>query len=284
MSQLLALANDACLKPVQTIAVAGAKGGIGKTNIAANLACALSNMGKKVILLDADFAKGNVACLMNLDVTFNIAHVMTGEKLLSDVCVDGPANVMVVPSANGVMEMSRMSQIQHANLIALFSQLGVDADTMIIDVASGLSDEVLNFTRAAREVLLVVCDEPAAIQDAFLTIRALNETGDVRRFRIVANQVESSQQGLDLYTKLTRYAEKHIDVLLDYCGSVPYDRQLQQAVRESQVVVEAYPRSASARALKKLAVRVEKWPRPQSPGGHVEFFVERLVQAECEAR
>ncbi len=284
MSSSTALANEDELVPVQTIAVISGKGGAGKSCLAVNLAVSLSELGRRVILLDADFAKGNVDSLMNINPAFNLSHVMSGEKQLREVLVDGPAGVTVVPGANGVIEMARLSQFQHIDLIGLFSNLGIDADTMVIDCASGLSDCLLINSRAAREVLLVVSDEPAAMQDALSTISALNKMSNVRRFRIVANQVETSQQGLDLYSKLMKYAERYLDVLLDYCGSVPFDAQLQQAVKEQQIVVNAYPRSAAAMALKKLAARVDKWPRPQSPGGHVEFFVERLVKTENETR
>jgi len=110
--------NEDELVPVQTIAVISGKGGAGKSCLAVNLAVSLSNLGRRVILLDADFAKGNVDCLMNLKPAFNLAHVMSGEKQLHEVLVEGPEGVIVVPGANDVIEMARMSQFQHVGVIS----------------------------------------------------------------------------------------------------------------------------------------------------------------------
>jgi flagellar biosynthesis protein FlhG len=100
----------------------------------------------------------------------------------------------------------------------------------------------------------------------------------VRRFRVVANKTESSQQGLDLYASLTTLTDRHLDVLLDYCGSIPLDVQLKHAVAQRRAVVEAFPRSSAALAFRKLATKVARWPQPQTPCGHIEFFVERLIE------
>lgn len=264
--------------PVQTIAVTGGKGGIGKTNVSANLALALIATGQRVILLDTVFGLSGVDSLLNLKPTFDLSHVIRGECALEDALLEGPNGLMVLPSGYSVIEMTRLSQIEHANLIGLFSELAVDADTLVIDIATGLSDSVLFYTGAAREVMVVVCDEPTSVRDALSTIRLLNETCRIRRFRIVANRTESAGHGLDLYAALTRYADRHLDVLLDFCGSIPYDSQLKAAVAQQQAVVNAYPRSSAALAFQKLATRVNRWPRPKQAAGHVEFFVERLIQ------
>ena len=282
----LSPANEAraSLAPVQTIAVAGGKGGTGKSSVTVNLAAALGASGHEVLLLDGDLALGNIGRLLDLEPSHDLSHVMIGERRLEEVLLRGPRGVTVIPGANGVVEMANLSRIEHAGLIGLFSDLDVAADTLLIDLASGLPDSVLAFSQAVREVIVVVCDEPAALQDACATIRVLHERCRVRRFRIVANRVESSRHGLDLYAALTRHAERHLDVLLDFCGSIPFDPQLCEAVRQRRTVIESFPRSPAALAFRKLATRVTRWPRPAEPCGHVEFFVERLGRSAAPQR
>jgi len=281
MNNTAAVAARNVLAPVQTIAIAGGKGGVGKSCIAVSLARSLSEVGRKVLLFDADFSHGNVDCLLNLAPKNNLSHVLGEGLALEEAIFDAGNGLKVLPSGNGDMNLARLSQIEHVGIIGLFSELGIDADTMIIDIESGLTEGALNYSQAAREVVLVVCDEPTALQDAYSTIRVMHERCQIRRFRVVANKTESSRHGLDLYSKLTRYTDRYMDVLLDFCGSIPFDPQLQKSIGEQRVIVDAYPRSPSALAFKKLATRVNRWPRPTAAGGHVEFFVERLIQAAC---
>lgn len=272
------------LEPVQTVAVAGGKGGVGKSIIAVNLAAALGSSDHEVLLVDGDFELGNIERLLNLRPKYGFRDVLSGSRRLEELMLQGPRGVTVIPSTSGSMEMARMSQIEHASLIGLFSDLPTPADTLIVDVASGLSESVLSFCRAAREVIIVVVDEPTAIQDAFTTIRLLSESCFVNRFRVVANKTSSSQHGIDLYASLSRLTDRYLDVLLDFCGSIPFDPRLKQAVCQQSTVVEAFPRSPAALAFRKLGARVARWPQPQTPCGHIEFFVERLIQADASTR
>ena len=272
------------LGPVQTIAVAGGKGGIGKSIVAVNLAAAMGTLNHDVLLVDGDFDLGNIDRLLNLRPKHGLKDVIDGSRRLEEVILQGPRGVSVIPSASGRMEMARMSQIEHASLIGLFSDLPTSADTLIVDVATGLSESVMSFCQAAREVIVVVVDEPTAIQDAFTTIRVLSERCHVNRFRVVANKTSSSQHGIDLYASLARLTDRYLDVLLDFCGSIPFDPRLKQAVCQQSTVVEAFPRSPSALAFRKLGARVARWPQPQTPCGHIEFFVERLIQADASTR
>jgi len=272
------------LQPVQTIAVTGGKGGTGKSVVAANLAVALGSNDHDVLLVDGDLEMGNLDQLLRLQPERTLSDVFSGSSELDEILLKGPRGVTVVPSASGVLKMAKLSQVEHASLISLFSCLHTPADTLIVDVATGLSDSVMSFCRAVREVIVVVVDEPAAMRDAFATIRILHETCRVTRFRVVVNKTESSCHGLEVYAALASMAERYMDVLLDYCGSIPFDPQLKLAVCQQMSVVESYPRSPSALAFRKLGERVARWPQPQTPCGHIEFFVERLIHTAQSTR
>lgn len=266
------------MQPIQTIAIAGGKGGIGKSVIAVNLATALGAARQDVLLVDGDLEMGNIDSLLSLRPEYTLTDVFSGYMTLHEILVAGPSGVTVLPSSSGVQKMANLSQIEHASLIGLFSDLHTSADTMIVDVATGMSRSALCFCRAVREVVVVVVDEPAALHDAFTTIKVLNEHCKVRRFRIIANKTKSLRHGREVYSALMHLTDQNMDVLLDYCGSVPSDPQLKLAVCEQRSVVEAYPRSPSALAFRKLGARIAQWPQPRTPGGHIEFFVERLIQ------
>ena len=268
--------------PVRVITVTSGKGGVGKTNVSVNLAMALSNAGKKVTIMDADLGLGNIDVLLGLHPQYNLSNVINGERSLNEVIVDGPGNMSIIPAASGVQNMAELTAGQHAGLIQAFSELDHDIDVLLVDTAAGISDSVISFSRAAQEVMVVVCDEPASITDAYALIKLLNKEYGLFRFRILCNRVKSAQQGRELYSTITKVTDRFLDVALDYVGFIPDDDFLVKAIRKQRCVVDAYPRSKAALAFKTLVDKVDRWPIPTVAGGHLEFFVERLVQGNMK--
>ena len=264
--------------PVRVIAVTGGKGGVGKTNVTVNLGVAMAELGKRVMVLDADLGLANIDVVLGLHAQRNLSHVMSGEASLEEIMVTGPKGLKVIPGASGMQHMAEMSPAEHAGLIHAFSEVANDVDVLLIDTAAGISDLVVSFSRAAQEQIVVVCDEPASITDAYAIIKLLNREHGVSRFRILSNMVKSVQEGRDLYNKMCRVTDQYLDVMLTYMGAIPYDEQLRKAVKSQKPVVEAYPRSRVAQAFKNLAKKADNWPVPTGVSGDLQFFVERLIQ------
>ncbi len=266
-------------RPVQVIAVASGKGGVGKTNVSVNLSVSIAQMGKQVMLMDADLGLANVDVMLGMKPKGNLSHVINGERSLEEVIIKGPSDILIVPAASGVQRLAELSSVEHAGLIRAFSELTHAVDTLIIDTAAGINDSVTSFSRAANEIVIVVCNEPASITDAYALIKVLNQDYGMQHFRVLANQVDSAQEGRDLFSKIVRVTDRYLDATMEFMGVIPHDDYLRKAVRKQKSVVQAYPRSRAAVAFKTLAQKIEKWPSPVNAGGHLEFFVERLIQS-----
>ncbi|MCW8888829.1 MAG: MinD/ParA family protein [Gammaproteobacteria bacterium] len=265
-------------KPVRVIAVASGKGGVGKTNVSINLAVALAKLGRKPIIMDADLGLANVDVALGLQPKLNLSHVINGEASLEEIIVDAPGGIKVIPASSGVQKMATLTPAEHAGLIRAFSELRADVDVLIVDTAAGIDNSVVNFTKAAHEVIVVVCDEPASITDAYALIKLLNKEHGIRRFRVIANMAHSVNEGKGLYKKLVAVTDKFLDeVILDFTGMVPYDTFLRKAIQKQRPIVEMFPRAPATAAFKAIAQRADNWPLPKAGSGSLQFFVERLV-------
>ena len=265
-------------KPVQVIAVTSGKGGVGKTNVSINLAATWAKLGKKLMILDADLGMANIDVALGLQPRLNLSHLLDGEATLEEIIIDAPGGFRIIPASSGVQRMASLTEAEHGGLIRAFSELSGDVDVLIIDTAAGIDMSVINFTKAAHEVLVVVCDEPASITDAYALIKLLNKEHNVRRFRILANMVHTPQEGVELYKKLVRVTDHFLDeVVLDFAGAIPYDTFLRKAVQKQRPLVDLYPRSPGALAFQSVVRKAENWKAPSAAHGNLEFFVERLV-------
>jgi flagellar biosynthesis protein FlhG len=272
-------AATAAQRPVRVVAVASGKGGVGKTNVSVNLSVALAEMGRRVMLLDADLGLANIDVLLGLQPRFTLSDVLDGRCGLEDTFLSGPLGITVVPAASGKRRMAELSFTEHAGLIRAFSTMDREIDAMVVDTAAGISGSVCNFAEAAQEVIVVVCNEPTSITDAYALTKVLSREHGVERVQVLANSVRSQHEGRELFEKLSRVSERFLDVTLGYMGAVPYDDWLRRAVQKQQAVLQAYPSAPSSAALRAVARKLEQLALPDGPRGHLEFFVERLVAA-----
>jgi len=263
-------------RPLKVIAVTGGKGGVGKSNLSVNLSIALAKQNQKVLLFDADLGLANVDVLLGLHPQKNLQHVIAGECDLKDIVLEGPEGVRIVPSASGISSMADMSVTQRGGVIAAFNELAGDTDILIIDTAAGVSSSVLSFCLAAQDILVVVCNEPTSITDAYALIKVLSQEHKVQRFHIISNMVGSQDEGLLVFEKLQAVADRFLEVTMSYLGSMPFEKKLIESVRMQKPLVEAFPNSKGARSIRQLADAIGKMPAQHSTQGGMTFFMERL--------
>ncbi|HYM41992.1 MAG TPA: MinD/ParA family protein [Steroidobacteraceae bacterium] len=269
---------DGLAHPVQVIAVTGGKGGVGKTSVAVNLATALAARERRVVLLDGDLGLANADVFLGLSPRYTLAHVLSGERTLDEIMVQAPQGFQLIPAAAGAADLAQLGATEHLGLVQAFSALAARLDVLIIDTAAGLSHSVLQFSQAAQQIVVVICDEPASITDAYALVKVLSRNHGVGRFRVLANQVRPGASGNELFQRFQRVAARFLDVTLEYAGEIPEDECLRRSVRGQRPVLDEFPGSPAARAFKKLAALADTWPIAAGPRGNVEFFVERLVR------
>lgn len=270
--------------PVKVLAVCSGKGGVGKTNVASNIAIALGGRGRNTCLLDADLSLANVDVLLGLQPRFNLSHVVDGQADLKSTILRGPGNIRIVPASSGNFCMTDLPPAAQVGIIQAFSELANQPEVMVVDTAAGISPQVARFVQAAQHPIVVVCDEPASLTDAYALIKVFSQRYGISRFHVVTNQSRRARDGRALYGKLARVTETYLDVVLRHLGDVPRDDYLVKAVQEQRAVVDVYPRSASGEAFQQIAAKIDALPAAREASGGIEFFLERLLMGNSATR
>lgn len=270
--------------PARVVAVCSGKGGVGKTNIACNLAVALSMRGRDVCLLDADVSLANVDVLLGLQPRLNLSHVVSGEAGLDATLLDGPHGIRIVPAATGNFAMTNLNAASQAAIVQAFGLLEPQPDVLVVDTAAGIAPSVARFVQAAQDAVVVLQDEPASLTDAYALIKVFSQNYGITRFHVVTNRSVSAAAGRKLYGKLVRVTDAYLDVVLRHIGDIPHDAYLVKAVQEQRAVAAAYPMSASGAAFQKLATNIDRLPLRSSPCGAIQFFFERLLEQAPQTR
>ena len=243
----------------RTIVVASGKGGVGKSNLAANLALALGERGAKVVLLDGDLAQANLDILLGLHPRYDLQHVIDGQKTLDEIVVQGPFGVKLVPAASGVPELADLDDYRREALLRGLGTVDADADFVIIDTASGVSRQTTEFCRAAHEVIVVTTPEMPAFSDAYALVKLLQKQGGLARApRLVVNMASGQDEAEDTAHRIKLVARHFLRLELECLGTVPFDPSIPRAVRLQEPVLTAFPKSPSALAYRALAAKLWK--------------------------
>lgn len=266
-------------RSTRVLAVTSGKGGVGKTNIVANLGFTLSRLGKKVMILDADLGLGNLDVLLGIAPRWNISHVIRGERVLADILAEGPGPMQILPAASGIQELTRLNAEQKLQLFSDLDRLIDGVDLLLIDTAAGISSNVMDFSVMAQEIVVVVSPEPTSITDAYALMKVLSLKYAEKSCKLLVNLAASPREARDVFRQLELVTGRFLDIRIEYWGHILRDDHLARGVKHQRLVSELYPESRAGRCFVELARRVIATPPAHRPKGDTHLFWHHLVRS-----
>lgn len=265
------------MKSVRVISVTSGKGGVGKTNIVANLAIQLQRAGHRVLILDGDFGLANLNIVMGLEPKHTLYDVISGEKDLDDVILTGPHGVRLLPASSGIFKMTQLSMAEKSILMERLENAPVPFDVLLIDTGAGINSDVAYLNAVATEVIVVATPEPTSMADAYALMKVMSQDYRVRRFKLVVNMVDNPKEALAVYNNLLNVADRFLNIRIEYLGHIMNDRRVSQSVIARKALCDAWPESPAARCFEMLSKTLLETPAKSELTGNVQFFWRSLL-------
>ena len=266
----------------RVVAITSGKGGVGKTNIVANLGYALSKLGERVLILDADLGLANLDVLLGIAPKYNFSHVIMGTKNIREITVKGPGNISILPASSGIQELTKLTKKQGLHFLAELDVFLDSYDILLIDTAAGISSNVMYFNTTAQEVLVVVSPEPTSITDAYALMKVLSLKYSQNYFKLIVNMAASEEEAREVFRQLNLVAERFLDISIEYMGYVLNDMNVKKSVRQQKIVSELFPDTVASRCFHSLAKTVCESEPPNSPKGNTNFFWKHFLKDDFD--
>lgn len=263
---------------LRVVAITSGKGGVGKTNVTANLAVLAARQGRRVLIVDADLGLANVEILFGLKPRYHMGHLLDASVPLDEVMATGPHGVRVLPAGSGIQGLTRLDDAQKLRLVTAFDLIEDAFDVVLIDSSAGIGDNVLFFVGAAQEAVLIVTVEPTSLTDAYAAVKVLSQQAGVRYFNVVVNSAPNEQSARDIFETLTSVTNRFLNARVRYLGHLPRDENMHRAIMSQRPLVDAFPHSPSSRALATLSEKLFNEPAPAPLDGGMKLLWQRLLR------
>lgn len=240
----------------RVIAVTSGKGGVGKTSLSVNMALQFRELGRKVVILDADFGLANVEVMLGIRPQYTLADLIFNNKSIEEIITEGPMGIGFISGGSGVQDLVNLDKDKIKKLIAKLVKLDSLYDVVIIDTGAGIADSVVEFVLSSPEVLLVVTPEPTSITDAYSLLKAVNRKKDFKReqksIKVITNRVENMEDGKEIFDKISIVVSKFLNIQLEYLGYIPQDKKIADAVIAQTPVSLSSPNSETAMRIRSI--------------------------------
>ncbi len=264
---------------MRVIAVTSGKGGVGKTNFTVNLALALSEYGQRIIILDGDLGLANVDIAFGLAARYTIEHLLSGEKTIEQILLTGPRGIGIIPGGSGVQGLANLERNKLSNVIANLGRLEKVTDLLIIDTGAGLGHTVINFLKAADDIIMVTTPEPTALIDAYGLLKTLRKEAGEVPIHVVINRVRNENDAQATFKRLETAVRKFLDGSLNYMGWVYDDPLVGRSVMQQEPLGISFPESPAYKCIQWIAGTVTGiYQRPPRQAGGVRGFLSKLLR------
>jgi flagellar biosynthesis protein FlhG len=260
----------------RVVAITSGKGGVGKTTLTASLAVALTALGKRVFVIDADLGTANMDIVLGLSPKFNLTHLITGERSLLEIAVPAPGGFALIPGGSGLQELTQLSESQFSQVIRSFNQLEDLSDFILLDTGAGISRDVSNFLLASDEIIVVTTPEPHAITDAYAINKVMTSLGVRAPRKIIINRVDGELEASVVSSKLKKVVRQYLNDELEFLGGVREDRAVTLSLKKQSPLLLFDPDSNAAKDIVRIAGRLSGLSS-QGQGGGVRAFVDKLI-------
>lgn len=260
LRNVIKLRNQQQEMAARVITVTSGKGGVGKSNVAVNLAVQMTKLGKKVLIFDADFGLANVEVMFGAIPKYNLGDLIYHGKDIREIITEGSMGIGFISGGSGIMGLNNLTKDQILYFIKNLRELDELADVILVDTGAGISDSVLEFVMASPEVVIVTTPEPSSLTDSYSLLKTLYRNPHFLReeteIRILSNRVTSLEEGKNVYDKLNSVVEQFLDGKIDYLGMIPQDMMLEKSVRQQKPVSINVPEARSSKAFEVMAVNL----------------------------
>lgn len=264
-------------KVARTIAITSGKGGVGKTNITANLAISLSQAGRRVIILDADLGLANIDVVFGIRPKSNLNDVISGLAALDEIMIPGPCGLKIIAGGSGIAELARLNAQTAKKLFEQLKFLEEKADYLLIDTGAGIGDNVISFCVAADSIIVVTTPEPTAMADAYGIIKIISQAKPAANVAILVNKADDPKEAEFVSGRLTSVAQEFLDFKVQSLGFLPQDNQICVAVRQQTPLLLFSPMSPAAIGIKRIVKTAFHEDLPaDNPDDTEEGFFSRL--------
>lgn len=263
--------------PARVIAISSGKGGVGKTSIAANLCLAFSELGQRVLAMDADLGLANLDICLGVSPVLSLLDLFDGDTTIDEILCEGPEGVILLPGCSGRYDLANLDDQQRYRLFESIDKLEDDFDVLLLDTGAGIGSNAISFAAAASEVIIVANPEPTSLADAYAFIKVASEEFSVKHFRVIANMVMNAKEAEEVYRRLADLCGRFLTAGVDFLGYIPRDSAVPKSVRTGTPFLIGSPNAPASGSIKRIAKKILSMPQSDRGSGGIRLFWRRVV-------